>query len=87
MQTTLRPTWNAKTNAGIVWLYAMVITRSEIQTGIDPVVVKKPKVNDKRVDESGGRLRFHSSIVLAYLKRTKASRICRADISTSAKKI
>jgi hypothetical protein len=36
------------------------------------VSIKKPKVNDKRVDKSGERQRFHSSIVPAYLKRTKS---------------
>ena len=43
-----------------------------LQTGIGNIPIKKPKVNDKRVDESGTRLRFQSSIVPAYLKRTKS---------------
>ena len=43
-----------------------------IQTGIGPIAVKKPKVNDKRVDENGERIRFHSSIIPPYLKRTKS---------------
>ena len=44
----------------------------DLQTGIGPITIKKPKVNDKRVDEHGERIRFHSSIVPAYLKRTKS---------------
>lgn len=44
----------------------------EIQTGIGSVAVKKPKVNDKRVDEHGERLRFQSEIIPPYLKRTKS---------------
>ncbi len=43
-----------------------------LQTGIGNIPIKKPKINDKRVDESGHRLRFQSSIVPAYLKRTKS---------------
>lgn len=44
----------------------------DLQTGIGPITIKKPKVNDKRVDGHGERIRFHSSIVPAYLKRTKS---------------
>jgi hypothetical protein len=44
----------------------------DLQTGIGPIAIKKPKVNDKRVDEQGERIRFHSSIIPAYLKRTKS---------------
>lgn len=43
-----------------------------IQTGIGPIAVRKPKVNDRRVDENGERIRFHSSIIPPYLKRTKS---------------
>lgn len=44
----------------------------EIQTGIGRIPVRKPKVNDKRIDENGERMRFHSSILPPYLKRTKS---------------
>ena len=44
----------------------------KIQTGIGPIAVKKPKVNDKRMDANGERIRFHSSIIPPYLKRTKS---------------
>lgn len=43
-----------------------------IQTGIGPITIKKPKVNDRRVDESGERRRFQSAIIPPYLKRTKS---------------
>lgn len=43
-----------------------------IQTGIGDITVRKPKVNDKRVDEHGERIRFASSIIPPYLKRTKS---------------
>jgi len=43
-----------------------------LQTGIGSIAIKKPKVNDKRIDDQGERLRFHSSIIPAYLKRTKS---------------
>jgi transposase-like protein len=46
--------------------------KREIQTGIGPIAVEKPKVNDKRIDEQGERLRFQSSIIPPYLKRTKS---------------
>ncbi len=45
---------------------------ASVRSRIGPVSIKKPKVNDKRVDKSGERQRFHSSIVPAYLKRTKS---------------
>lgn len=44
----------------------------EIQTGIGPLPVKKPRVNDKRVDENGDRVRFESKILPKYLRRTKS---------------
>lgn len=44
----------------------------ELQTGIGKIPIRKPKVNDKRVDEAGERIRFHSSILPPYLKRTKS---------------
>ncbi len=44
----------------------------KIQTGIGLLAVRKPKVNDRRVDETGERIRFQSSILPAYLKRTKS---------------
>ena len=44
----------------------------KIQTGIGPIEVKKPKVNDKRLDDNGNRIRFESSILPPYLKRTKS---------------
>lgn len=43
-----------------------------IQTGIGHIAIKKPKVNDKRIDDQGERMRFQSSIIPPYLKRTKS---------------
>jgi transposase-like protein len=44
----------------------------EIQTPIGQISVRQPRVNDKRIDASGKRLRFTSSILPPYLRRTKA---------------
>ena len=43
-----------------------------IQTGLGPVEVRRPRVNDKRVDSDGHRIRFTSKILPPYLRRTKA---------------
>lgn len=43
-----------------------------IQTGIGHVEVRQPRVNDKRVDENGQRIRFSSKILPPYLRRTKS---------------
>jgi transposase-like protein len=44
----------------------------EITTGIGPLEVRQPRVDDRRVDEEGERLRFTSSILPPYLRRTKS---------------
>jgi transposase-like protein len=41
-----------------------------IQTGIGPVGIQQPRVNDKRIDENGQRMRFSSNILPPYLRRT-----------------
>ena len=43
-----------------------------ILTGLGPVEVTRPRVNDKRLDADGNRMRFTSSILPPYLRRTKA---------------
>ncbi len=43
-----------------------------ILTGLGPVEVARPRVNDKRVDAQGQRCRFTSKILPPYLRRTKA---------------
>lgn len=43
-----------------------------IETGIGPVEVRQPRVNDRRVDEEGERIRFTSKILPPYLRRTKS---------------
>ena len=44
----------------------------KIQTGLGPIDVKAPKVNDKRTDEQGIRKRFSSQILPPYLRKTKS---------------
>jgi transposase-like protein len=46
-------------------------TRS-ILTGLGSVEVARPRVNDKRTDADGNRMRFTSAILPPYLRRTKA---------------
>ena len=43
-----------------------------ILTGLGPVEVNRPRVNDKRMDADGNRMRFTSTILPPYLRRTKA---------------
>lgn len=43
-----------------------------IQTGIGDIAVRAPRINDRRIDESGQRIRFHSKLLPPYLRRTKA---------------
>jgi transposase-like protein len=42
-----------------------------IQTGIGPIPVSRPRVDDRRVDEDGNRLRFESNLLPPYLRRSK----------------
>jgi transposase-like protein len=44
----------------------------ELQTGAGPVTVRQPRVNDRRMDENGQRVRFTSQILPPYLRRTKS---------------
>lgn len=43
-----------------------------VQTGLGDIPVERPRVNDRRIDEDGQRLRFTSKILPPYLRRTKA---------------
>ncbi len=43
-----------------------------IQTGVGPVSVARPRVDDRRIDAEGNRIRFTSNILPPYLRRTKA---------------
>ncbi len=43
----------------------------EIQTPVGDVSVRKPRVNDRRNDEEGNRIRFTSTLLPPYLRRTK----------------
>ena len=44
----------------------------QIQTGIGPVTVRQPRVDDRRIDEDGKRIRFASNILPPYLRKTKS---------------
>ncbi len=44
----------------------------EIQTGIGQVAVKVPRIRDRQPDSQAGRIRFTSSILPPYLRRTKS---------------
>ena len=43
-----------------------------IQSGIGPVAVRQPRVDDRRTDENGERIRFTSKILPPYLRKTKS---------------
>ena len=43
-----------------------------ILSGLGPIRVQQPRVNDKRVDENGVRFRFTSQILPPYLRKTQA---------------
>src|SRR5208282_6742377 len=44
----------------------------KIQSGNGAIEVHQPRVNDKRTDEDGNRIRFTSKILPPYLRKTKA---------------
>lgn len=44
----------------------------ELQTGVGPVKVRQPRVNDQRLDEAGRRMRFSSAILPKYLRKTRS---------------
>ncbi len=43
-----------------------------ILSGVGPIEVSPPRVNDRRVDQNGVRFRFTSKILPPYLRKTKA---------------
>jgi putative transposase len=45
-----------------------------ILSGVGPIEVVQPRVDDRRVDENGVRFRFTSKILPRYLRKTRASR-------------
>ena len=53
----------------------------KIQSGNGPIEVHQPRVNDKRVDEQGKRIRFTSKILPRICARPRRSRNwCRGSI-------
>jgi len=45
-----------------------------IQTGLGPVKITQRRVNDRRTDENGRRIRSSSKILPPYLRRPRASK-------------
>jgi putative transposase len=43
-----------------------------LQTPLGPIPVHQPRIDDRRVDEQGRRIRFTSSVLPPYLRRTKS---------------
>jgi putative transposase len=43
-----------------------------IQTGIGPVTIRQPRVDDQRTNQNGERIRFTSEILPPYLRKTKS---------------
>ena len=43
-----------------------------LQTGLGSIEVRRPRVDDRREDQDGNRLRFTSKILPPYLRRTKS---------------
>ncbi len=43
-----------------------------ILTGLGPLEVARPRVDDRPIDENGQRIRFTSAILPPYLRRTRA---------------
>ena len=43
-----------------------------VLSGLGPIEVTPPRVNDRRVDEDGVRFRFTSKILPPYLRKTRA---------------
>ena len=43
-----------------------------ILSGVGPIEVSQPRVDDRRVDENGVRFRFTCKILPPYLRKTKA---------------
>ena len=44
----------------------------KVLTGLGPIEVRQPRVNDRRVDEAGHRFRFTSKILPPYLRRARS---------------
>ncbi len=44
----------------------------EVQTGIGPITVRRPRVRDRQPTADGGHIRFSSAILPPYLRRAKS---------------
>ena len=62
-----------KNNQGLVRVARNgYLPEREIQTGIGPVAVKVPRIRDRQPENESERIRFTSSILPPYLRRTKS---------------
>jgi putative transposase len=46
--------------------------KRSIQTGLGSIEVQRPRINDRRLDDDGNRIRFNSKVLPPYLRRTKS---------------
>lgn len=44
----------------------------QIQTGVGAVTIRQPRIDDRRVDDAGEKMRFMSRILPPYLRRTRS---------------
>jgi transposase-like protein len=44
----------------------------KIQSGLGPIQIRQPRVNDRRIDSKGERIRFTSKILPPYLRKTQS---------------
>jgi len=44
----------------------------DLQSGIGPVTIRQPRIDDRRIDDAGDKMRFASKILPPYLRRTRS---------------
>ena len=43
-----------------------------LQSGVGPVTIRQPRIDDRRVDDDGEKMKFSSKILPPYLRRTRS---------------
>ena len=43
-----------------------------LQSGVGPVTIRQPRIDDRRVDDAGEKMKFSSKILPPYLRRTRS---------------
>ncbi|MCC6741541.1 MAG: transposase [Planctomycetia bacterium] len=43
-----------------------------LQSGVGPVTIRQPRIDDRRVDDAGEKMKFTSRILPPYLRRTRS---------------